>query len=125
MEKKARWIRNEMEKKSLILTILYGRLGSFFLYRHKKTQSSEERLGFFYITLHSLPPKTQCEVYSGRFSGLRIALLLAPSRADPSTSSGLRAVDLASFVPDYSGVAVPDSHGVPSWVLSHLNTHSY
>jgi hypothetical protein len=22
-------------------------------------------------------------------------------------------VDLASFVPDYSGVAVPDSHGVP------------
>jgi hypothetical protein len=25
----------------------------------------------------------------------------------------LRIVVLASFVPDYSGVAVPDSHGVP------------
>ena len=36
--------------------------------------------------------------------------------------SGLRAVDLASFVPDYSGVAVPDSHGVPFSALGHLNT---
>jgi len=36
-----------------------------------------------------------------------------PIPFDPSTSSGSRTVDLASFVPDYSGVAVPDSHGVP------------
>jgi hypothetical protein len=28
MEKKARWIRNEMEKKSLIFRILYGWRGS-------------------------------------------------------------------------------------------------
>jgi len=88
----------------------------------QKTQSSEERLGNFYITLHSLPPKTQREAYSGRFSGLRIILILAPSRPHPSTSSGLRAVDLASFVPDYSGVAVPGSHGVPFSALGHLNT---
>ncbi len=44
--------------------------------------------------------------------------LLAPSHPDPSIlrptqDSGLRTVDLASFVPDYSGVAVPDFHGVP------------
>ncbi len=94
----------------------------FVPHRHKKTQSSGERLGNSYITLHSLPPKTRREAYSGRFSGLRIILLLAPSHPDPSTSSGLRAVDLASFVPDYSGVAVPGSHGVPFSVLGHLNT---
>jgi len=122
MEKKARWIRNEMEKKSFIFGILYGWRRSFFIAIKTKTQSSEERLGNFYITLHSLPPKTQREAYSGRFSGLRIVLLLAPSRPDPSTSSGLQAVDLASFVPDYSGVAVPDFHGVPFSALGHLNT---
>ncbi len=33
----------------------------------------------FYLTLHSPPPKTYCEAHSGRFSGLRIVLLLAPS----------------------------------------------
>jgi len=31
-------------------------------------------------------------------------------------------VDMAGFVPDYSGVAVPDSHGVPFPASSHLNT---
>jgi hypothetical protein len=30
-------------------------------------------------------------------------------------------VDLASFVTDYSGVAVPGSHGVPFSALGHLN----
>jgi hypothetical protein len=44
---------------------------------------------------------------------------------DPSASSGLRIVDLASFVPDYSGVAVPDSHGVPFSASSHLNTDQF
>jgi hypothetical protein len=34
-------------------------------------------------------------------------------------------VDLASFVPDYSGVAVPDSHGVPFSAPSHLNTYQF
>jgi len=34
-------------------------------------------------------------------------------------------VDLASFVPDYSGVAVPDSHGVPFSASSHLNTDQF
>jgi len=34
---------------------------------------------FFYLTLHSLPSKTYCEAHSGRFSGLRIVLLPAPS----------------------------------------------
>ncbi len=29
---------------------------------------------------------------------------------------------MAGFVPDYSGVAVPDSHGVPFPASSHLNT---
>jgi len=69
-----------MEKKSFIFGILYGWRRSFFIAIKTKTQSSEERLGNFYITLHSLPPKTQREAYSGRFSGLRIVLILAPSR---------------------------------------------
>ncbi len=30
---------------------------------------------FFYLTLHSPPPKTHCEAHSGRFSGFRIILL--------------------------------------------------
>ena len=34
-------------------------------------------------------------------------------------------MDLASFVPDYSGVAVPDSHGVPFSASSHLNTDQF
>jgi hypothetical protein len=34
-------------------------------------------------------------------------------------------VDLASFVPDYSGVAVPDSHGVPFSAFSYLNTDQF
>ena len=71
---------------------------------------------FTYLTLHSPPPKTCCEAHSGRFSGFRIVLVLAPSHPAPSTNSGLRVVDLASFVPDYSGVAVPDFHGVPFWL---------
>ena len=41
-----------------------------------------------------------------------------------STNSRLRAVDLASFVPDYSGVAVPDSHEIPFSAQGHLNTDS-
>ena len=32
--------------------------------------------------LHSPPSKTYCEAHSGRFSGLRIALLLAPSHPE-------------------------------------------
>jgi hypothetical protein len=44
---------------------------------------------------------------------------------DPSTSSGFRIVALANFVPDYSGVAVPDFHGVPLYVFSHLNTNQF
>jgi len=71
-----------MEKKSFIFGILYGWRRSFFIAIKTKTQSSGERLGNFYITLHSLPPKTQREAYSGRFSGLRIVLLLAPSRPE-------------------------------------------
>jgi hypothetical protein len=34
-------------------------------------------------------------------------------------------VVLASFVPDYSGVAVPDFHGVPFSASSHLNTDQF
>lgn len=49
--------------------------------------------------------------------------LLAPSHPAPSASSGLRVVDLASFVPDYSGVAVPEFHEVPSSAYSHLNAN--
>ena len=41
---------------------------------------------FFYLTLHSPPPKTHCEAHSGRFSGFRIILLLAPSH--PALSAG-------------------------------------
>ena len=74
---------------------------------------------FNYLTLHSPPSKTCCEAHSGRFSGFRIVLLglkssqyFRPPCPFPSFNS-LRIVDLASFVPDYSGVAVPDSHGVP------------
>jgi len=80
MEKKVRWMRNEIEKKGFIFKIPYGCRHSFFIAIKTKTQSSKERLGNFYITLHSLPAKTQREAYSGRFSGLRIVLLLAPSR---------------------------------------------
>jgi len=47
---------------------------------------------------------------------------LRPFGLSSAERSGLRAVDLASFVPDYSGVAVPDSHGVPFSASSHLNT---
>jgi len=68
---------------------------------------------FFYLTLHSPPPKTHCEAHSGRFSGFRIILLLAPSHPESRETRDQRIVGLASFVPDYSGVAVPDSHGVP------------
>jgi hypothetical protein len=49
--------------------------------------------------------------------------LLAPSHPAPSTCSRIRVVDLASFVPVYSGVAVPDSHGVPFSAYSHLNAN--
>jgi hypothetical protein len=38
---------------------------------------------FFYLTLHSPPSKTHCEAYSGRFSGFRIVLILAPSHPEP------------------------------------------
>jgi hypothetical protein len=34
-------------------------------------------------------------------------------------------VDPASFVPDYSGVAVPGFHGVPFSAFSHLNTDQF
>jgi hypothetical protein len=37
---------------------------------------------FFYLTLHSPPPKTHCEAHSGRFSGFRIILFLAPSHPE-------------------------------------------
>jgi hypothetical protein len=30
----------------------------------------------------------------------------------------------ASFVPDHSGVAVPDSHGIPFSAQGHLNAYS-
>ncbi len=98
---------------------------------NKKTRSSEERPGFLNAALHGPPPKTYCEAYSGRFSGSRIILPLAPSHPETlqqgfglssAERSGLRVVDLASFVPDYSGVAVPDSHGVPLLGSSHLTT---
>ena len=86
---------------------------------------------FFYFTLHSPPPKTCCEARSGRFSGSRIVLLglksssyFRPPCPFPSCTSR-RIVDLASFVPDYSGVAVPDSHGVSSSASSHLNTDQF
>jgi hypothetical protein len=91
---------------------------------------------FLYLTLHSPPSKTYCEAHSGRFSGLRITLLGLKSSSyfrppcpfpsvGPATRSGLRIVDLASFVPDYSGVAVPESHGVPFSASSHLNTDQF
>jgi hypothetical protein len=87
----------------------------FIFHRHENKKPSLQKKDWVsYITLHSLPSKTQREAYSGRFSGLRIVLLLAPSRS-------LRPVGLASFVPDYSGVAVSDSHGVPFSASSHLN----
>jgi hypothetical protein len=37
---------------------------------------------FTYLTLHSPPPKTCCEARSGRFSGFRIVLILAPSHPE-------------------------------------------
>ena len=76
---------------------------------NKKPDLQKKDRGFFNITLHSLPPKTHREVHSGRFSGLRIILIPAPSHPELVEGQWL----LAGFVPDYSGVAVPDSHGVP------------
>jgi len=60
----------------------------------KKTQPSNERLGFLTSPLHSPPSKTHCEAHSGRFSGLRIVLLLAPSH--PLTLHKLRVSDSGS-----------------------------
>ncbi len=83
--------------------------------------------------LHCPPSKTYCEAHSGRFSGLRIILLRSEIFLNfrtslplpifcPFNELGFQIVDLAGFVPDYSGVAVPDSHGVPFSASSHLNT---
>jgi hypothetical protein len=67
--------------------------------------------------------------YGSSYCGLKSSSTFRPScpfpSFDPSTSSGFRIVDLAGFVPDYSGVAVPDSHGVPFPVSGHLNTDQF
>jgi hypothetical protein len=53
----------------------------------QKTRPSEEEPGFWSVpTFTAFPPKTQREAYSGRYSGLRITLLLAPSH--PFQDSG-------------------------------------
>jgi len=103
-EKTKRWSPNEMDTKSFKFQVL-------FILRpiNKKPDLQKKDRGFFNITLHRLPPKTHREVHSGRFSGLRIVLIPAPSHPVSNTGQWL----LAGFVPDYSGVAVPDSHGVP------------
>jgi hypothetical protein len=85
-----------------------------FLIRPKtKPRSSEERPGFHRTTFRQVfwlsDRPTSCPFPS----------------SDPSTNSGPRKVVLTSFVPDYSGVAVPDSHGVPFSALSHLNTDQF
>jgi len=96
----------------------------FIASRIKKPSLQKKDWVFSCATLHSPPPKTYCEAHPGGFSDLRIILLwpgsLLPSRPPcpfPSfnlpTHSRLRTVAPASFVPDYSGVAVPDFHGVP------------
>jgi hypothetical protein len=59
----------------------------------------------------AFPSKTDREAYSAGSSDSRISLLLAPSH--PLSFDRLRIVAIASFVPDYSGVTVPESHGVP------------
>ena len=73
-----------------------------------KKPSLQKKDWVFSTNLHSLPPKTHREAHPGGFSGLRIILILAPSH--PALGG---TVVSASFVPDNSGVAVPDSHGVP------------
>ena len=89
------------------------------------------RTGFLIPTFTAFPPKTRCEAHSGRYSGLRILLLLVPSHPSalrPFNNlqvSRLRAVAPTSFVPDHSGVAVPGSHGIPFSDQGHLNTDSF
>ncbi len=53
--------------------------GFFSCLHNKKPSLWMKDWVFFYLTLHSLPSKTYCEAHSGRFSGLRIVLLPAPS----------------------------------------------
>ncbi len=60
--------------------------------------------------------------YGSSYRGLKSFVLQASLPLPvPRPFDKLGTVDLASFVPDYSGVAVPDSHEVPLSVLSHLN----
>ena len=50
------------------------------------------------------------------------ALVLLQGLLTPSRPTFSRTVALVSFVPAYSGVAVPDFHEVPLWAFDHLNT---
>jgi len=127
-----------MDKISTLKVLILCQI-RFFISSPIKNPVFMRKTGFLYATLHSLPPKTYCEAHSGGCSDFRIILLwpevlktsgiLAPSHPDPSTlrytqGSGRKVVALAGFVPDYSGVAIPDSHGIPLLAISHLNTYS-
>jgi len=76
--------------------------------------------GFFYLTLHSLPPKTYCEARSGRFSGLRIVLLLTPSHSALNAEQWIWQVSS----PITAAWPSPTSTGFPL-ASSHLNTDQF
>jgi hypothetical protein len=72
-----RWIPNEIEA-----AIFRVDIPVIFQIPIKTPVFGRKTGVFFYLTLHSLPSKTYCEAHSGRFSGLRIVLLLAPSHPE-------------------------------------------
>jgi hypothetical protein len=53
-----------------------------FLIPIKKPSLRMKDWVLFHFNLHRPPSKTDCEANSGRFSGLRIVLILAPSHPE-------------------------------------------
>ena len=75
---------------------------------------------FFYFTLHSPPSKTYCEAHSGRFSGLRIVLLPAPSHSALNAEQWIWQVSY----PITAAWPSPTLTGFPL-ASSHLNTDQF
>jgi hypothetical protein len=105
------------------------RHGNFYQTANKKPSPQEKDWVFStppFTAFHRRPVVKRIQAgFLAYGSSYRLPLpILCPfdmRSTEPVEVSGLRPVDLASFVPDYSGVAVPDSHEVPLSVLSHLN----
>ncbi len=98
---------------------------SLFIALRIKNPAFRRKTGFFhtppFTALHRRPIVKRIQAgfltYGSSYCGLASFLPSRPPCPFPSfdlpTHSRLRTVAPASFVPDYSGVAVPDFHGVP------------